>query len=427
MSFSTINHRSTSDNSFTTPTTQAAHKVPADVEDFLDAKNLEFLTSLTPTVTFLVVLATVGVVGNSLVLLVYFKRFKPSVTRTYILAMSLVDLTTNICCLPTELPNYIVQYSYYSWACKVSTTVLGSLALGSGFILVAVAVDRRRHICQRQSRTLESARKARTAVLACVLVSVLMNSPRVYFAHSHTVHFSGTNITGVVCVDLDHSQSVFALVYGVVLNVAFWVGLVVMVVCYVTIARHLRQHKTRRAAQSDGRHQVTMETTFVSDTTDTDQDNKQHVNTDVHTDVKTDVNTDVHADVKSDVNTDVRTVVNPDAHTVHSEKRSQANPHKSAQIRGCSGRVSVQGKKISYQTTLMFFVLTVVCIANYVPYLSVVFTRERSAQLRVPDLDPNLSHLMLRSYYLNSAVNPFVYSFFSARFRLECRRLLRLK
>ena len=68
-----------------------------------EALNVARMMSLLPTIAYIVVLMVVGLVGNTVVLVVYYRRFKPSATRTYILAMSVCDLLANVLSLPSEV------------------------------------------------------------------------------------------------------------------------------------------------------------------------------------------------------------------------------------------------------------------------------------------------------------------------------------
>ena len=202
---------------------------------------------MAPTVAYLVVLATLGMVGNSLVFLVYFKRFKPSATKIYIQTMSVLDLATNVYCLCVEIPMYVYKYRSSSVACKLTTSLTAFLVFFSGLVLVAVALDRQQTISKRQIKSPESVKKAWRAVLACGIVSFVINTPRLHLAESHTVSFTGSNMTGQECSALKPEQSVFALVYGILLIVAFVVSLIILVICYGAIVWSLWQHRKRRA------------------------------------------------------------------------------------------------------------------------------------------------------------------------------------
>ena len=74
---------------------EIVHLDDEELSDILYQKNIEFSKRTIPTLTYISVLIVGGLVGNTLVSLVYFKRFKPSAMRTFIIAMSTSDLLIN--------------------------------------------------------------------------------------------------------------------------------------------------------------------------------------------------------------------------------------------------------------------------------------------------------------------------------------------
>ena len=64
---------------------------------------MDFVASLGPTLAYLVLLMVFGLVGNTLVFMVYYKKFKPSSTRTYILVLSVCDLANNCMAVPFDI------------------------------------------------------------------------------------------------------------------------------------------------------------------------------------------------------------------------------------------------------------------------------------------------------------------------------------
>ena len=623
MFYNTVTFNSASDDvTVMTSFSPTLNTLPDVVEEHVEAKNP---TSMAPTLAYLAVLAAVGIVGNSLVFLVYYKRFKASATKTYVQTLSALDLTTNVCCLSMEIPKYAYNHSFTSVECKVTTSLMAFLVCFSGSVLVAVALDRRQTVCRRQGRSLMSVKKARRAVLVSGTLSFVLNAPRVHLAESRTTNFTGSNITTEICSALNPKQSEFASVYSGIFIAVLVVAIVTLIVCYSAIAWHLWQHRKRRALQSGPRPVDTMETTFTSDTVDTDKLSKTHVHSvvhtdgacanipshirtdirkdvpsdvqidgpsDIHTGIRSDVHTDgpsdgtsdvhigilsdvptdgpsdgptdgptdaltgilsdvhtdgptngtsdvltgilsdvhtdgpsdgtsdvhtdgpsdvhtdgpsdvhidgpsnvptdstsdvhidgpsnvptdntsnvhtgilsavhtdghcnVHADVPSNVHTDgpsdvdigvhtnmpsnvhtdvpsdvdigvhtnVPSNVHTDDHTeihtdVHAKTRLQVEDIQPAPTQTKPSHFGPQRKKIPSHLTLMFFVLTAICVLSFVPRYSLVLMTEESQD----GFDPNALEIMRRSFYLNSVINPFVYSFFSAKFRLECRRM----
>ncbi|KAK7099155.1 uncharacterized protein [Littorina saxatilis] len=228
-----------------------------DVDDFLRDKNLAFTSRLAPTVAYIVVLSAVGLVCNTIVFVVFYRRFKPSVTRTYILAMSVCDLLSNALFLPTDVVEIRFHATFYAaWACKLSRSVRGLLTFFSAAMLVAVALDRQRTICSRtgmHSPTQAAFRRVYISLVLCGVASLAFTAPYAVLPGAKTVRFAGSNVTGVTCAIQDqHRLSSFALVYNVVTFVGFVICVVIMSVSYGRIAHFLwLQRKARRLREDN--------------------------------------------------------------------------------------------------------------------------------------------------------------------------------
>lgn len=55
-----------------------------------------------PAMTYLIILAVTGIIGNSLVLFVYSKKFRQTPTRIFIVAIASFDIVTNTVAIPGE-------------------------------------------------------------------------------------------------------------------------------------------------------------------------------------------------------------------------------------------------------------------------------------------------------------------------------------
>ncbi|KAL8623715.1 hypothetical protein ACOMHN_004779 [Nucella lapillus] len=512
-----------------------------NLEEYLENKNYEFVSSLAPTLTYLSFVMLCGLAGNCMVFVVYYRRFKPSVTRTYIVAMSVCDLLTNLLSLPADMVEVRFHNTFQQpWLCKSFRTVKSVLSFQSAFILVAVAFDRQRAICS--PRTSPATVKRTLVVIGIVSVTALLFTvPYTVVTGGNTVTYPDSNLTGVECsIDDVYIQSLFLFIYNVVTGLVLIVCISLMLGSYIRIARQLWLHKKNTAilmgtsaqgkdprkasamssntytfeesssgmthSTSDNSHSSSHNTHNGSERTHgcskKSQPSLKAGNDQASTDTKLaqmssyspiseeppggscaetalveaeKANQDVCLHTDTRLNDDGS---HPTAHTdrapgdgevsgsdpptntthsgqtaQHSEARTHnyqgrklsepkhghtasrsamsrihraASDAKSFVTRKKSSTPTIRGcvKKIPTRTTFMMFVLTIIFIVNYLPYLVVVSVRSRLGNDHmVTSMGLNSYHVSLRSYFLNSAVNPLVYSFCSARFRQECRRL----
>ncbi|XP_070209695.1 orexin receptor type 2-like [Littorina saxatilis] len=316
---------------------------------FLHGENLKYISSLAPGITYLSVLIVLGLVGNTLVFVVYYRRYKPSVSRVYILAMAACDFLNNVLVIPMHIVWVTFRVTFYAtWGCKAIFVGSSAFVLFTMAILVAVAVDRQKVICTDRPRALGSFRGAYKAVVISALFSLLGACFFAELAGDHIITFPHSNITGVGCATADKYQhTAFAKVYNAVLALVYIVCVTIIVVSYARIARYLWQHQ----ASTSSLYLRSRRTFPIS---------------------------------------------NPPGASV---------------------------KPVPARTSLMLFVFTVVFIINYLPSLVVIFALDADPKTSEEDLKKNVRFIFLRWHFVNSVANPFVYSFFSCKFRNECRSL----
>nr|KAG5698599.1 hypothetical protein BaRGS_027110 [Batillaria attramentaria] len=411
-----------------------------------------------PTIIYLGIIMVVGIVGNSIVFLVYYRRFKPSATRTFVLAMSAFDLTTNIVSLPGEF--YCIRYSYMfnnAGMCKWLRFNNSFLALLSGLVLVDVALDRYRKIC-RPLHKQYSLRRTTVSIVVCAGVSVALTIPFTVLNGRQTVDTGVGNITGFMCsIDDAYVHSSFLMIYNLLMMVAFLTCVTMMIVCYARIACELSRHRKKSnltesgTGHSEGHHRLwrkrsdttsdvkedsatselhpssssgeagsqpphaaqgipdktvtatrkVCETVSSSDgmvlhsvTFESIPKNLEHHSSPL----ATEAHTDVH-----DPNMPARNLTDqttsPCLHSVLSRDREKERKKGKGVCVSSSTKPTRKSrgsvKKIPTSTTFMMFVLTVVFIINYLPHLIIITLR---AVLK--DVDKGLTGVRLNAYHI---------------------------
>jgi hypothetical protein len=112
--------------------------------------------------------------------------------------------------------------------------------------------------------------------------------------------------------------------------------------------------------------------------------------------------------------------------------KKQISPKKSVSLfrralsRG-SDKESNRNKARVGKTTLMLFLVTVVFIVSFIPHTGMVILRYTHPKfvLCLSYLGKSVYQLTLRTYLLNSVLNPMVYCFVSNQFRSKCKQALK--
>ena len=252
----------------------AANDTRQSLRSLEDASALDLL----PTLVLLGLLAFLGLVGNALSLYVYYTRFKPSSTRTYILAMSVFDLLFSAFSMPGEILDLRFSLTYdNAWLCAMERFLTMFITLGAGFILVAVALDRRRKICC-PLRPQVTARYVTLSVLGCVAAALVLSVPFGILNGRHTVPTGIPGVAGFTCsVDDRFRGTRFPLVYNIILVVIFLASTAAMTTSYVQIARRIVQHRQQSQLASEGLAQAPDKLDSHSDEVTGDQDSSLRV------------------------------------------------------------------------------------------------------------------------------------------------------
>ncbi|PVD31906.1 hypothetical protein C0Q70_07332 [Pomacea canaliculata] len=511
-------------------------------DEYFDELNKKMARSMLATLIYISLLMILGVVGNTMVFLVYYQRFKPSATRTYILVMSVFDLLANVTSLPGEILDIRFAFTFdLPWLCRIFRSLNSFLTLVSAAILVAVARDRHRKICQPLLTQQNTLGQLGASLAACIGFALALTIPFGILNGRHTISTGVTNVTGVTCsIDDAFVSTPFPMAYNALMALAFVSCVAIMVTSYAGVGRQLWRHRkssknvTRVNPTGQGRPNFFVggrggwqkpsynndDDTTTSDTrmksavselpasssnSDIDSsnrlpksqaDNQWRVlfvkpSNDEACNVRllggqsrsqemllsdtsnmaagpgprpiclrdesstainmTQDSTVTTAAAQHDHDSTSGELINETSFQVtangtkrlgngkpsnssltksifrtHSRKSSSLAKTDKKQGRRLTRSRGSMVKKIPKSTTMMMFVLTAVFIVNYLPHLLIIIARAVSDDVGkgLEGWELNIYNIALRSYFVNCAVNPLVYSFCSARFRQECGSLV---
>ncbi|XP_052251182.1 cholecystokinin receptor type A-like isoform X1 [Dreissena polymorpha] len=404
------------------------------------------LTKYIPSLVSLVILMLIGIVGNACVVVVYKLKFKRSSVRVYIISLALADMSVCLIGLPYHIIDLTHPVNYHSvLACKSLSYLIAACNLSSVFILLVAGLDRYFKVCRPLRRQIKDFGDRKACVIAICLAALLSVPYAFIYGHS-TVQLDGVgyNLTGSECfIDDTYTGSYVGIGYLGFNLLVFVSSVVYLIVIYSLIGRTIRIHRLlpitlnksarvcfcwkQKSDENDsitnaagnkkeecslvgishddnGKGQPATETSAMSPNLDTvetslvlhkgnvpinaqDKTNKLHVQ-------KKDNNKD--RAVRNSSNTIVR-------HTMVGANAHEKNIHK---------------------ITMMMFTITVAFILTYLPFLtvSIMDTTNNAFWKGLTHAEKIVCDFMLRIYVLNNVCNPFIYSFWDAKFRRELRR-----
>lgn len=223
-----------------------------EVDGVLRQMNDEEVTRLIPTVAFLTIIATLGIVGNGMVIHVYRTRYKISNSKLFIISVGLIDLFSCAVAIPFEIPLLLEQYTFDNvWLCKVSRffNTLGTCS--SSFILLFIAIDRYRKVCKPLARQI-TPKSARFLCLFSVALGLFVSWPALFVYGKKTFEFKldGSMIVGSECSTSDTmSDSKIPFYYAALFFVLFLAGITSMSILYCFIGCKIKR-QARKMSQT---------------------------------------------------------------------------------------------------------------------------------------------------------------------------------
>ncbi|KAK0041282.1 neuropeptide S receptor [Biomphalaria pfeifferi] len=198
-----------------------------------------------PAMVFLALLSVVGIIGNSLVLFVYWRKFSRTAMGVLIMEIAVYDLLTNTVVIPGEIYDMFHQWNFeFAALCKVRKLFNVTTTLASAITLVAIGVTRYKRICQplRKQVTITQVYVGTTFIL---FVSLTSSFP---FALLHGRRTRNTSVSGVMgysCdVDDAYAGSIWPMVNSIFFVTVYALGSGMIVVLYGMIWSKAWRHRT---------------------------------------------------------------------------------------------------------------------------------------------------------------------------------------
>ncbi|CAC5377606.1 unnamed protein product [Mytilus coruscus] len=447
---------------------------PTVTADDLDGVNDEMAVILHPVIAIVCIYMIVGVLGNPLVIYYYGFSVKPSPSYYFIVLVAVFDLI--ICCIsiPLEIVDMMFSYKFPSViGCKIFRCVNYFSSVGTGLVLIAIAIDRYRKVCQPFKSQI-TMKMAKIIIFIVCFTAACISWPGFVFYDVHAVNISSVpGLIGYDCTTIREKQyKLYILIFNGVCFLIFLVSIVTLTVLYILVGKklcHLKRFrfstKTRRPSKNvetpptssseiishRGRvkreikpAQKPIQLLQIHKTTDT-------INTSVYSQGKQ------HAKVSSPESTQtanikapllsgkdniifshlnrtctivensLKNLQHPKSNDINDFTESDSdtrNPkHDSGNVRQRS--LIHRKKKIRDQYihlkkyTLLMFSVSLAFIVSFLPYLALMTWRTL-----VPQHEGNIMtkdqlvayNIFLRSWIISSVVNPLIYGFFNADF-----------
>ena len=414
-------------------TTNVSNSTTISPDGLLESMNAEKFERLFPSIIYTAILMAVGTPGNLIVWIVYFKRWKKCSTRIFILTLATLDLINCVMSLPVEI---FIMFRYImfdiSILCKISRFTTYICNSAAALVLIAIAVDRYQRICKPHQRTITT-KTSKMICLGTVGLSFLTCTPSLVFYGIQYIPVPGMEGVYIKMCLIENSyvDTKYPLAFFIFNVICTFSTFIIISVLYSCVGFQVcRRWKIR--SRSKARPSMISSSSMNGVDVHAKQPpemikltiNGVDSNENSQQSRRSSVNEleNAHNHIKPDIK---HLSVNSRAESTSSLSRSprllrKALLNASVTLRStkaCDERARRVGK-----TALMLFIVTVVYVISFLPFLGIAIHRSITTIAWATESKYNeiIFHLITRSYLLNCAANPIIYSFCNSMFRKEC-------
>ncbi|XP_012935220.1 tyramine receptor Ser-2-like isoform X2 [Aplysia californica] len=402
-------------------------------EEHLEILNRQRVMYYIPAMIWVGVLMFIGVIGNSLVVYVYRRRFKKTSSNYFILTMAVFDLISCAIGMPFELYDLNNPFTFYSTAgCKILRGCVTFTIFGSAIILVEIAFDRYFKICR--PLMVVSLSKIRMLCVLAVFLAFLLSVPPIILFGTTRTNTSIPNVRGHDCsIAEEYKKSTFQTAFYTTLAAIFVVILLILTVLYTRIWLEIRCRRRfvigdQIAREADGDNR-TMRIRYVPSLSEDESCNNtvcQHHHNGSMNELQHIYSNRHHQRQQSH---------NLSSQQQQQQQRLQAGiPSTSSSASTGERRSKIGSSLASYasrlkvtRTTVVLFAVTVAFILSYLPSIAVMVIRSVDKDFESTQSVASLAVLKIFSncFFINNAINPIIYSFLNINFRRQVKKTVR--
>ena len=424
------------------------------MEDIKDILNSDIAARRLPMTIILSIYLTVGLFGNSLVLFIYAwkinresrgDRIKEDQgnNRYYIPSLALFDLIAVI----SQALSSIIQNEYFvefptTWLCKGLWFIGWCSSVISGLILLLIAIQRFLCIGLHPSREL-SIRQLRILLAIVITVAFVCTAPTFSLVNIRTIstEYQNQTVSVEICSFRNDEQHIGTTVYFIFMLIGTVLNMIATSTMYVMIGRviYTKFRKSSKGSLTDYFRACVDETNTADITeelpsTDGKLEDRIPSKDNVADFTEAQQIENENAEVGSrklsrEYLTDIVESKSKSCTCIRSSQsgtldKSTSLPKKNI-LRTASARRTRKVKKARTRFTSMFLCIVVIYVISYIPPFIVQFATGNSLAtlLEIPSWELNVILFFEGSVLINHLANPFVYGYFDALFRRECRNL----
>lgn len=428
-----------------------------DYDALLELENSIEAKALIPVTIYLIILMITGVIGNSIVVYIYKFRFKRSTSRIFILSLAAFDLVTCLLGMPYHIIDMVYPYKFvWNSLCKVLSFALTFTILASTFILNLIAIDRHRKICMPFKKQI-SGKASMILSWVTVFFGIVCACPNLLVYGSADVQIVG-NLTGKECyISDDYIDSDVPLIYSTFTMLIFFVSVIILIVLYSRVGYSVwkRRNFSDWSRNNDSKRSTTSTPSTSVLQLNAITDEAKHGSATLALFKKDDEDGVVQVfesnsnpctpsnDTPNNSPSPYRPTTTGIKQKIDKKKlnkklfrlmsevssggeyESSASEKGSTRSHGHQKHKTLKKQKRTLRITVMLFIITLIFILSFFPYLTIQIYNEVNETFwnELTLSESVFMQFLMRTYFVNSMVNPIVYWCLDHKFKEEVSRL----
>ena len=388
----------------------------------VDELNQEEVTRLAPLLFYMSLIGFFGIPGNAFVIYVFRNSCWKSNSHLFFVWLAIIDLFNCSLILPFEFANVVNQYTYANgWLCKMTIFFTIWPTVTSGMTLTIISIDRFRKVC----RSLKWQFSNRTARILCLVVFItgcLCSCPSLIIFGIHEFIITPHNITGTDCaIKNEYEGTLYVRIYNGLLWILFMSTISVIIILYIIIGKQIFKQTSKIKKLTHSQLLQTLSTRSNPDFVSEDMTSSSGG--------RTTSSVSLGRSISSGAICTMSLSQKDDSMPRSMDFRvSGALERKFSKIYDETiDRKAARSQAKARKSALIMFLISLAFIISYLPYLILRLLEGINFHfvISMTDTERALYKSFLRSYWLNCAINPFIYCACAQQFRNECKLLWR--
>ncbi|XP_061163767.1 probable G-protein coupled receptor No18 [Saccostrea echinata] len=380
----------------------------------LEKWNSDLARGLTPNNVILSLYIITGLVGNSIVILVYgFKMKGNKEERYFIPFLAFADLWASFVCASFGIALNMMQAQFNNTdLCKAWWFFAAFTTFCSIFILTIIAVHRYRKVCKPLGKQMTLKWK-RVAMCIALALAFILSVPMTHFYGSVSFPNNEEGIVGLRCSRLKTTNKTGSLIFGGVIVITA-VTIIVTLICLYskigyTILVHFKYTKKKESSATEKNSKSKHSQVGVSSSDDPLSETENRTE-------------DTELSGAQSAPTSF-TAARITTLTINSAVVRKTNPHKSS----AKKRKEKDNRRVVYKFTLMFMLITVIFLICYIPKVIIMLLEARNPKFWEEFSDSARAGVLFvyRMYIINNITNPFIYAFLDNMFAKEIKNFFK--